>query len=114
MVKEQFEGKLLGELVDDSTKILGRFMDGYDPKAAELGSDFEIDECGEKTVVTSYRSGFILIINNSTEKVEAVFNVYEIRNVYINKERGLVSAVGHETVHYYWLDNGEYDSEHTR
>jgi len=114
MNKEQFKGKLLGELVDDSTKIHGSFVDGYDPKSAELTGYFDIDKMKEKTVVASFDTGFVLIINNSTEKVEAVFKVYEPRNVTVDEERGLVCVVGHEAVHFYWLDNGEYYSEHTR
>ncbi len=129
MNQEQFENKLLGEFIDDSTKILTDFADGYDLKSVELGKNkdyFEIYEwvCSEnintpvlmkgKTVVCSYRTGFVLIMNNNTEKAESIFKVYELRNTSIPKNKGLVCAVGHETVHLYWFDDGEYYCEHTR
>lgn len=115
MNEEQFKDKLLGEFINDSTKILTKFVEGYDCKSVKLyGTTMSIYESREKTVIASYETGMVLIMDNSTQKADAIFNVYELEHVSVNKKRGLVTARGHETVHQYWLDDGEYEAEHTR
>ncbi len=113
-IAREFKDKLLGEFINDSTKILTKFTEGYDCKSVKLYGYIDIYEAGEKTVVASYETGMVLIMDNSTQKADAIFNVYEMEHASLNKKRGLVTARGHETIHQYWLDDGEYEAEHTR
>lgn len=102
-----YEGKTIGELIDGSTKILTEFREGYDYKAIKLKHVDYVNGPDGKLVVLDCSSGFVLIVNG--ENVEAMFNVYEIRDFDINKKRGLLTVSGHETTSQYWFDDGEYE-----
>lgn len=113
-IAREFEGKLLGEFIDDSTKMLTKFTEGFDCKSVKLHGLMDIYEVGEKTIVASHEVGVVLIVDNNTQKADALFYVYELEHTSVNEKRGLVTARGHESVHQYWLDDGEYEAEYTR
>lgn len=111
-MEKNYKNKTIGEFTNGSTKILTKFVEGYDYRLAEL-----VDVCcmtgpNNRVVVLDYRSGFVLIMNG--DSAEALFNVYEIRSHSINTKRGLLTVTGHETVNQYWFDDGEYEMEHTK
>lgn len=111
MDKSFFEGKTIGDIIDEDTKILTKFMEGYDVKTEKI-RDISLQQDGPYTVFTDYMSSIIVCFEN--EKPKALFFVYECMNVKLNSKRGMVSTVGHETHDQYWFDDDEYTSEYTR
>ncbi len=77
MNEEQCKDKLLGEFINDSTKILTKLTEGYDRKSVKLYGYIDNYEAGEKTVVASYETDIVLIMENKNQKAEAIVNVYE-------------------------------------
>ncbi len=107
-----YEGKTIGEIINDSTKILTKFREGYDYKTVELKHIDYMEGPDNKVVMIDCSSGFVLVANG--ENIEVMFNVDEIRHFDINVKRGSLTVVGHETISRYWFDNGEYEMDYTR
>jgi len=133
--KEDFEGKKIGDIITDDTKILTEFKDGFDVKEVVLrwvsikkhdtvvpiGSGFSLDalprtyhvvEASDYSLPLKQNDDYILCFID--KKPVALFNVYDLEYVSLNGKRGLVTARGHETVHEYWFDDGEYKENYTR
>lgn len=111
-MSDNYNGKTIGELIDDSTKILTKFVEGFDYASAKIDNVDCIQGPDGKLVVLDCRSGYVLIVSDG--RVEAMFNVYEIQQFDINKKRGVLTIVGHETIDKYWFDDGEYEMDYTR
>jgi len=108
MEAKDIDGKRIKEIMSEGTKVLDDLMDGWDNTIIKFPE--KAGTLGDITVLhTEY---YVFIFNK--EELQTVFHVYEARAVTFNKERGLVTAVGHETMHEYWLDNGEYNCVNTR
>lgn len=111
MDKAFFEGKTVGDVIDDDTEILTEFVEGYDVRAVKI-RDIWLQQEGAYTIFSDFMNNLIVCFENS--KPKSLFCVYDLMNVKLNGERGLVSAVGHDTHDQYWFDNGEYNSERIR
>ena len=111
MDKDFFKGKLIGDVIDEGTKILTKFRKGYDVRAVEI-RDIWLRQEGPYTVFSDWMNDIVICFENG--KPKALFSVYDMENVSLNGKRGLVTAVGHETSHQYWFDNGEYKEQYTR
>ena len=109
MEKEDFEGKKIGDIITDDTKVLTKFKDGFDVKEVEL-KWVSIKKYDSFSVVEA--NDYVLCFID--KKPVALFNVYDLEYVSLNGKRGLVTARGHETVHEYWFDDGEYKEDYTR
>ena len=107
--KEDLIGKKIGDIITDDTKILTEFTNGFNVKDVVL-KFAEVQTHGDYAVV--YDEYYVICFKS--EKPVALFHVYELRDCALNGERGLVTAMGHETTHEYWFDNGEYEGRHTR
>ena len=105
---KDIDGKKIKEIMNENTKVCDNLRDGWDDSVIEFVSKAGV--VGDITVL--YTEYYVFIFD--MKELQAIFHVYEVRSVSLNKERGLVTAVGHETMHEYWLDNGEYSSKHTR
>ncbi len=105
---KDIEGKRIKEIMDADTIVCDDLRAGWDETVIE--SPLLAGTLDDTTVI--YTEYYVFIFDG--QKLKAVFHVYEVRDVSFNKERGLVTAVGHETTHEYWLDNGEYKSDYTR
>lgn len=112
MDKTFFENKTIGEVINESTKIPQTFMEGYDIKTEKIRDIFLLRDENNNTVFADWLSGIVIVYKNDNPKI--LFSVYDIEDVNFNKERGLILASGHETIHEYWLDNGEYNERYTR
>ncbi len=108
MEPKNIDGKSIKEIMDKDTIVCDDLSEGWDETVIKFPT--VVGTSGDITIIhTEY---YVFIFDK--QKLRAVFHVYEVRSVSLNKQRGLVTAVGHETVHEYWLDNGEYSCGHTR
>lgn len=107
-----FENKKVGDIIDENTKVLTKYVEGYDVYEQVLGKDVSIQIHENIAVVADYKTGIIICFKD--DKAVALFSVYEIHHVSLNGARGLLKASGHETIHEYWFDNGEYSTDSTR
>ena len=106
-------GKKVGDIVDGDTKILTKFKDDYDVMKGEFKKgNIIIDSCDDIAVISDFHNHLVLCVKS--DKVVALFHVYDIRNVNLNPSKRMVTAVGHETNHQYWFNDGDYDEQHTR
>jgi hypothetical protein len=55
--------------------------------------------------------GYAILIDG---KVEYLIGIYEPHGCDLNIKRGLVTAHGHEEIIKLWLDDGEFETTHTR
>lgn len=55
--------------------------------------------------------GYAILIDG---KVEYLIGIYEPHGCDINTKRGVVIAYGHEEIIKLWLDDGEFETTHTR
>ncbi len=106
-----FENAKVGDVTDEDTKILTSFVEGYDVRSEVLKSPL-VKTHGNLAAICDFDTGLVICFKN--DKPVALFCVYEIHNFSFNGERGHISVVGHETVHEYWFDNGEYVTDSTR
>jgi len=111
MDKSLFEGKTIGDIIDDDTKILSKLREGFDVRAEKI-TDVWLREDGPYTVFSDFNSGFVVCFKDGEPR--ALFYVYDLEHVAINAKRGMVTARGHETNHEYWFDDDEYSEKHTR
>jgi hypothetical protein len=105
---KDIDGKQIKEIMNENTVVLDELKDGWDNDVIRFTSN--AGTVGDITVL--YTEYYVFIFDKTD--LRAVFYVYEIRRVSFNKKRGVVTAVGHETMHEYWLDDGEYNCRHTR
>jgi len=113
LTKDNLVGKKVGDIIDSETKILTKFKEGYDVKEAVFkeGNTF-IESDKDMIVISDYWNH--LVICGIRDKMVALFNVYDLENAFLNPKRGIVTAVGHETIHTYWFDEGDYEEQYTR
>lgn len=109
--KEAFIGKKVADFMTEVTEIKGSYVDSYDITEVVIRDAF-IKKYENLMVVGDFMENLVLCFRD--DKLTAVFNVYDLMHVGLNGERGLVKATGHETIHEYWFDDGEYSSDHTR
>lgn len=107
-----FENTKVGDIIDENTETLTKYIEGYDVRNEVLGKDVNTQTHENIAVVADYKTGIIICFKD--DKAVALFSVYEIHHVSLNGERGLLKASGHETIHEYWFDNGEYVTDSTR
>lgn len=105
---KDIEGKKIKEIMNENTVVCDDLKDGWDDGVIKF-----VSKAGTVDNITVLYTEYYVFIFNK-KNLRAVFYVYEVRKVYLNKKRKLVIAVGHETVHEYWLDDGEYNSNYTR
>ena len=105
---KDIEGKQIKEIMDEDTVVLDNLKEGWDNDIIRFTSS--AGTMGDITVL--YTEYYVFIFKGS--KLKTVFFVYELHRASFNKKRGVVTAVGHETMHEYWLDDGEYNCRHTR
>lgn len=111
MDKASFEGKTIGDVIDDDTHILTNFREGYDVKAVKI-RDIFLRESGPYTAFADFNNYLVICFENGRAK--ALFHVYDIMNVTLNGKHGLVTAIGHDTSHRYWYSDGDYEEQHIR
>jgi hypothetical protein len=105
-----FKGKKIKEIMNEDTMVCNKdnLVDNWtDTVIGYMNNAGTIDDD-----VVLYDDYYVFVLNNG--KLKAVFHVYEIHSVILNKKRGLMIVEGHETIHQYWFDDGEYSEEHTR
>ena len=106
-------GKKISDIITDKTKILTEFVDGYEIKdKVFINDDMYSGSYENMDVLVDSNSGIVICLKDG--QAVCLFGVYEVQDVSLNGKRGLVTAMGHETVHEYWFDDGEYRSDHTR
>ncbi len=111
--KENLVGKKVGDIIDGDTKILTNFKDGYDVTKAEFKEGtIIVDSHDDMAVISDFSNHLVLCAK--ADKIVALFHVYDIYNVSLNSKKKMVTAIGHETNHQYWFDDGDYDEQHTR
>ena len=101
-------GKQIKEIMNEDTIVLDKLREGWDNDVIRL--TFNAGTVDDITVL--YTEYYVFIFKES--KLKTVFFVYDLHTAFLNKERGLITAVGHETMHEYWLDNGEYKCNYIR
>jgi hypothetical protein len=110
---EALIGKKIGDIITDETKILTKFMDDYEIRDQILKEHNLSKESYEDfDVLTDFGNDIVICFKNN--QAVCLFNVYDIEDVSLNGKRGVVTAIGHETAHEYWFDDGEYNERHTR
>ena len=109
---KNLKGKKIKEIMDKNTVVCNGDILSDDWVDTVIGYIYEAGTVDENKILHDEYN--IFIFNSYTEKLKAMFHVYEIHSVIINKERGLLTVAGHESIHHYWFDNGEYSEEHTR
>lgn len=110
---EILEGKTVGNIITKDTKILTEFVDGYDVTTAKMRKNcLSLETYENLSVLTDLGNNLVICFKDDIPV--CLFHVYEIDHVSLNGKRGMIKASGHETIHEYWFDNGEYDTEYTR
>lgn len=110
---EALIGKKVSDIITNETKILTEFMNGYEIRKQVFKKYNLSKESYENIDVLTDFSNDIVICFKDNQAV-CLFHVYEVHDVSLNGKRGLVTAAGHETVHEYWFNDGEYNERHTR
>jgi len=105
---KDIEGKQIKDIMSEDTVVLDNLKDGWDNDVIKFTCNAGV--MGDITVL--YTEYYVFIFKGS--ELKTVFFVYELRRAFFNKKRGVVTAVGHETMHEYWIDDGEYHCGHTR
>ena len=109
MDKDFFKGKTYGEVIDDDTEMLHyadrEKIEGLEIKYPRVYTD------GHVSVLTDMNDYFVVFVSG---KPKAMFSIYESHGVYIGSVRGVVVAYGHEDIHLYWIDTGEFTNIATR
>jgi len=70
------------------------------------------DVQGNLIVLTDMRNDLVLCFKDNI--LTHMFYCYEISHSSLNGKRGMVKVMGHETIHEYWFDDGEYSKNYTR
>lgn len=112
---EKFVGKRVGDFITDDSQIVDakRLKDLACVKDSVLQDKWiEAYEKDNHTVVADLKNDLVLCFEDGALK--AVLYCYEIHEWDFNSKRGMVSVSGHETVHHYWFDDGEYEAAYTR
>ena len=104
---KNIKGKRIKEVINKDTQICDKFVDGWDNDVIKNPLNFSFQDI---TVLCD--SVYVFIFDR--EKLKAIFCVYELEHIFFNKKRGVVTAIGHETLHEYWLDDGEYNKKYIR
>jgi hypothetical protein len=109
--REDLIDNRIGDLIDDDTKILTEFREGYSVKEKILtkGNIF-VRSHGDMSVI--YADDLVLCAVE--DKIVALFYVYDLYNAYLIQEMKAVVAVGHETCHLYGFEDGHYSCNHFR
>lgn len=105
---KDIEGKKIKEIMNNNTKVLDKLNDGWDDEKIIFAR--KAGTVGDITVLYTEYHVFIF----DKKELQTVFYCYEMSTAALNKNRGVVIAAGHESIHIYWLDNGEYDKHYTR
>lgn len=108
MKAKDIDGKRIKEIMDEDTVVCDDLRGDWDETVIKF--PVLVGMVGDIAVINT--EDYVFIFDG--QKLRAVFHVYEVHRVSLNEKRGLVTAVGHETTHEYWLDNGEYNRDHTR
>lgn len=108
MEPKALKDKKIREIMNKDTVVCDDLREGWDETIIKFPT--LVGTVNNTTVI--HTEDYVFIFDG--QKLRAVFHVYEVQGVSLNKQRGLVTAVGHETAHEYWLDNGEYKRDHTR
>ena len=103
MTREDFEGKTFGEVIDGGTEML-HYVEKEKIEDLKIVHP-RISSDGHVSVLFDRHDYFVVFVN---EKPKAVFSMYEPRGVYVNGVRGLVMVYGHEDIHLYWIDIGQF------
>jgi len=110
---EALIGKKISDIITNETKILTEFTNGYEIRNQVFKKYNLSKESYENIdVLTDFGNDVVICFKN--DQAVCLFHVYEVNDVYLNGKRGLVTAMGHETIHEYWFDDGEYSERHTR
>jgi hypothetical protein len=110
--KEDFEGKKVGELLEDDTEFPEYNENGPPPELVDMVVKYpRIRTVDNISVLTDYNDNVFVFADG---KLKAVFGIYELHGIAINPKRNLVIAYGHEDINMYWLDDGEYVNIATR
>jgi hypothetical protein len=109
--REDLIDNRIGDLIDDDTKILTEFREGYSVKEKILtkGNIF-VRSHGDMSVI--YADDLVLCAVE--DKIVALFYVYDLYNAYLIQEMKAVVAVGHETCHLYGFEDGHYEERKIR
>lgn len=114
MDRQFFEGKTIGEIIDDDTvnasKLTEDELEGIkNRKIVSYGFTMN-----ENIAVFSDYTGLNVIIVYVDDNPKAMFYIYELHGVIVNAERGFVLAYGHEDINIYWIKDGELTNIGTR
>ena len=110
---EALIGKKVSDIITNETKILTEFTNGYEiRKQVFKKHNLSKESYEDIDVLTDFSNDIIICFKNN--QAVCLFHVYEINDVSLNGKRGVVTATGHETVHEYWFDDGEYNERYTR
>ena len=108
--KEDVRGTRIGDVINKDTVVLTEFMAGFVLENEILDAYYEYLHHDKFTVIAT--EAYVLCFVD--EQAVALFSVYELCHCSFNKKRGVVKAEGHETIHEYWFDDGEYREDNTR
>jgi len=75
------------------------------------GKQVQIYDLYTKSERYSSELGYAILIDG---KVEYLLGIYEPHGCSLNAKRGVITAHGHEEIIKLWLDDGEFEEEHTR
>ena len=107
---KSLEGKKIKDVMDDKTIVCNKEHLNDDWDDSIIGHLNDEGKVKDDLVLHDFEFVFIF----SKEKLKAVFYVYDLENITINRKHGLMIVGGHETTHQYWFDDGEYYQENTR
>lgn len=110
---ERFAGKEILSVITVDTKV----CDDTDPfcfdgKTFSNKGNLSFEQGKVYSVLTDFNKDLVVCFKNDVPI--AMFGVYEPNHVKLAEDRGLLIAVGHETIHMLWLDDLEYNEEYTR
>lgn len=107
---ENLKGKKIKEIMDKNTVTCNKdkLIDSWaDTVIGHINNAGTVDED-----IVLYDDNYVFIFNN--KKLKAVFHVYDIISLILNKKRSLMIVEGHGTIHQYWFNDGEYFEKQTR
>lgn len=114
MDKGFFEGKTVGDIIDNNTAILTRLTeDELESIKRKKIVSYGVTRDKNVAVFSDY-TGLNIVIVHVDDKPKALFYIYELHGVIVNAERMFVLAYGHEDILIYWINDGELTEIGTR
>lgn len=113
---ERFIGKRLRDLLNSDEQILQadqfKDLDRLKDSVFKKGCLSYIQTYDDMSMLVDMHNDLVLCFRDG--QLLAVFYCYDLSYADIHANRGRILAIGHETVHEYFWDTGEYRKDYTR